>query len=111
MDDRFEVENEHKPFSPFCLKGIITYYLNNSTNSRTSPKRWPGIFNTDQGVQFASRTFTGLVEQHQIPISMDGRSRVQDNIFIERLWWTTKYQYLYLRSFDNGSVLRIGMEE
>jgi len=71
----------------------------------------PEIFNTDQGAQFTSRAFTGLLEQHQIRISMDGRGRVQDNIFIERLWWTTKYQYLYLRSFDNGSVLRVGLEE
>jgi putative transposase len=71
----------------------------------------PKIFNTDQGAQFTSRAFTGLLEQHQIRISMDGRGRVQDNIFIERLWWTTKYQYLYLRSFDNGSALRVGLEE
>ena len=71
----------------------------------------PEIFNTDQGAQFPSRAFTGLLEQHQIRISMDGRGRVQDNIFIERLWWTTKYQYLYLRSFDNGSALRAGLEE
>ena len=71
----------------------------------------PEIFNTDQGAQFTSRAFTGLLEQHQIRISMDGRGRVQDNIFIERLWWTTKYQYLYLRSFDNGSALRDGLEE
>jgi putative transposase len=70
----------------------------------------PEIFNTDQGAQFTSRAFTGLLDQHQIRISMDGRGRVQDNIFIERLWWTTKYQYLYLRSFDNGSELRFGLE-
>jgi putative transposase len=40
---------------------------------------------------------------------MDGRRRVQDNIFIERLWWTTKYHYLYLRSFETGSELRKGL--
>jgi putative transposase len=71
----------------------------------------PEIFNTDQGAQFTSRAFTDLLEQHPIRISMDGRGRVQDNIFIERLWWTTKYQYLYLHSFDNGTALRIGLEE
>jgi putative transposase len=70
----------------------------------------PEIFNTDQGAQFTSRDFTGLLEQHQIRISMDGRGRVQDNIFIERLWWSTKYQYLYLHSFDNGAALRAGLE-
>jgi putative transposase len=69
----------------------------------------PGIFNTDQGAQFTSRAFTKLLKSHGVQISMDGRGRVQDNIFIERLWWTVKYQYLYLRSFDNGSQLRQGL--
>jgi putative transposase len=71
----------------------------------------PEIFNTDQGAQFTSQAFTGLLDQHQIRISMDGRGRVQDNIFIERLWWTIKYQFIYLRSFDSGSELRMGLEE
>jgi putative transposase len=69
----------------------------------------PEIFNTDQGAQFTSQAFTGLLKTHNIAISMDGRRRVQDNIFIERLWWTLKYHYLYLRSFDNGFDLRKGL--
>jgi putative transposase len=69
----------------------------------------PEIFNTDQGVQFTSRAFTDLLKEHKVAISMDGRGRVQDNIFIERLWWTLKYQYLYLWSFDNGTELRQGL--
>jgi len=69
----------------------------------------PEIFNTDQGTQFTSRNFIDLLDAHKIRISMDGRGRVQDNIFIERLWWTLKYQYLYLHSFDNGSELRNGL--
>ena len=69
----------------------------------------PDIFNTDQGAQFTSKSFTDLLKDHGIQISMDGRRRVQDNIFIERLWWTLKYHYLYLRSFDNGSELRKGL--
>ena len=69
----------------------------------------PEIFNTDQGAQFTSLAFTGKLKSHGVQISMDGRGRVQDNIFIERLWWTVKYQYLYLRSFDNGSQLRHGL--
>ena len=56
----------------------------------------PEIFNTDQGAQFTSQAFTGLLKQQNVAISMDGRGRVQDNIFIERLWWTLKHQYLYL---------------
>jgi len=71
----------------------------------------PEIFNTDQGAQFTSRGFVGLLESRGIRISMDGRGRVQDNIFIERLWWTLKYQYLYLWSFDNGSQLRQGLQQ
>ena len=63
----------------------------------------PEIFNTDQGAQFTSEAFTYVLKDKDISISMDGRRRVQDNIFIERLWWTLKYHYLYLRSFTNGS--------
>ena len=70
----------------------------------------PDIFNTDQGAQFTSVGFTDLLKSHNVQISMDGRGRVQDNIFIERLWWTLKYQYLYLWSFNNGTELRNGLQ-
>ena len=69
----------------------------------------PEIFNTDQGAQFTSQVFTDSLKQHNVAISMDGRGRVQDNIFIERLWWTLKHQYLYLWSFGNGTELRQGL--
>ena len=69
----------------------------------------PEIFNTDQGSQFTSEDFTGVLKDHGIAISMDGRGRAQDNIFIERLWWTLKYNYIYLRSFNNGADLRKGL--
>ena len=69
----------------------------------------PEIFNTDQGAQFSAAAFTDLLKSHNVRISMDGRGRVQDNIFIERLWWTLKYQYLYLWFFGNGSELRQGL--
>jgi len=69
----------------------------------------PEIFNTDQGAQFTSNEFSELLKSHKVQISMDGRGRVQDNIFIERLWWTLKYQYLYLWSFNNGTELRQGL--
>jgi len=71
----------------------------------------PEIFNTDQGAQFTSQSFTDLLKSHEVQISMDGRGRVQDNIFIERLWWTIKYQYLYLWTFDNGTQLRQGLSQ
>ncbi len=69
------------------------------------------IFNTDQGAQFTSNAFTKILKHHDIKISMDGKGRVQDNIFIERLWWTVKHHYLYLHTFDNGTQLRNGLNE
>ncbi|MFH1982458.1 MAG: IS3 family transposase [Pseudomonadota bacterium] len=69
----------------------------------------PDIFNTDQGSQFTSKDFTDTLLENGIKPSMDGRGRCQDNIFIERLWWTFKYQYLYLHSFDSGAALRKGL--
>jgi putative transposase len=71
----------------------------------------PEIFNTDQGAQFTSNGFTQILKDHEIAISMDGRGRCQDNIFVERLWWTIKHHYLYLHSFSTGSELRHGLEE
>jgi len=71
----------------------------------------PDIFNTDQGAQFTSKAFTDLLKDNHVKISMDGRGRVQDNIFIERLWWSLKHQYLYLWSFDNGTQLRQGIRQ
>jgi putative transposase len=71
----------------------------------------PEIFNTDQGAQFTSNGFTQILKDHEIAISMDGRGRCQDNIFVERLWWTIKHNYLYLHSFGCGSELRHGLEE
>jgi len=71
----------------------------------------PDIFNTDQGAQFTSKAFTGRLKDHHVQISMDGRGRAQDHIFIERLWWSLKYQYLYLWSFDNGTQLRQGVKQ
>jgi putative transposase len=69
----------------------------------------PEIFNTDQGNQFTSEAFTNVLKSNGIKISMDGRGRCMDNIFIERLWWTVKYHYLHLHSFENGLDLRKGL--
>ena len=71
----------------------------------------PQTFNTDQGAQFTSKEFTGTLKEWGVTISMDGRGRCQDNIFIERLWWSLKYNYVYLREFANGSALRSGLKE
>jgi len=66
----------------------------------------PGIFNTDQGSQFTSLEFTGRLEQDDIQISMDGRGRVFDNIFIERLWRSVKYEEVYLHQYQTVSEAR-----
>jgi putative transposase len=60
----------------------------------------PEIFNTDQGAQFTSEDFTGRLERSGISISMDGRGRTMDNIFVERLWRTVKYEEVYLHDYE-----------
>ena len=62
----------------------------------------PGIFNTDQGSQFTSEAFTRVLLDHRIEISMDGRGRCHDNIFVERLWWTVNHEWVYLRPAADG---------
>lgn len=62
----------------------------------------PEIFNTDQGSQFTSFAFTGLLKEAEIRISMDGRGRCMDNIFIERLWRSLKYEAIYLQDLTDG---------
>ncbi len=66
----------------------------------------PEIFNTDQGSQFTSEAFTGRVLGADIRVSMDGRGRYLDNIFIERLWRSLKYEAIYLRELRDGLEAR-----
>ena len=69
----------------------------------------PEIFNTDQGGQFTSPRFTGVLQDAGVRISMDGRGRWMDNVFIERLWRSLKYECIYLHAFETGSDLRAGL--
>jgi putative transposase len=69
----------------------------------------PEIFNTDQGSQFTSPRFTGILQAAGIRVSMDGRGRWLDNVFIERLWRSLKYECVYLYAFETGSDLRNGL--
>jgi putative transposase len=62
----------------------------------------PDIFNTDQGSQYTSLAFTNVLKDHGIKISMDGKGRWMDNVFIERLWRSLKYECVYLNNFENG---------
>src|SRR4051812_7349589 len=71
----------------------------------------PEIFNTDQGSQFTSPRFTGVLREAGVRISMDGRGRWMDNVFIERLWRSLKYECIYLHTFETGSALRAGLRE
>ena len=74
-------------------------------------KERPDIFNTDQGAQFTSEAFIGLLEQHGIRISMDGKGSYNDNLFIERLWRTVKYEEVYLKAYRDGRDARAGLGE
>jgi putative transposase len=69
----------------------------------------PEIFNSDQGVQYTSESFTSILKEHGIAISMDGKGRFLDNIFIERLWRSLKYELIYLMEFISVSALRTGL--
>ncbi len=60
----------------------------------------PDIFNTDQGSQFTSEAFTGVLNDHGIAISMDGKGRWVDNVFVERLWRSVKYEDVYLHAYE-----------
>lgn len=71
----------------------------------------PEIFNSDQGSQFTSDSFTGVLIENGITISMDGRGRALDNIFVERLWRTVKYEDVYLKKYDGMPDLLLGLTQ
>ena len=70
----------------------------------------PEIFNTDQGSQFTSQAFTGLLLEQGIQVSMDGKGRYLDNIFVERLWRSLKYEEVYLKAYQTGTEARQGID-
>ena len=72
----------------------------------------PEIFNTDQGAQFTSTAFIGALAEHpSIRISMDGRGRALDNIFVERLWRSVKHEDIYLKGYSTATELQCGLKE
>jgi putative transposase len=88
------------PDSAFCIAAVeeaIAHYGR------------PEIFNTDQGVQFTSAAFTGVLQAHGIRISMDGQGCWRDNIFVERLWRTIKYEEVYLHAYRTVAEARAGL--
>mgnify|MGYP000471755845 CR=1 FL=1 len=71
----------------------------------------PEIFNTDQGCQFTCEQFVSVLKKHAIKISMDGRGRALDNVFVERLWRTVKYEDIFIRGYTTVSQCRVGLAE
>ena len=70
----------------------------------------PEIFNSDQGEQFTSQAFTNVLDQHGVRISMDGKGRWVDHVFIERFWRSLKYEEVYLYAYDDLREARTGLE-
>ena len=96
---------------------VLSWRLSNTLDSgfcvealeEALSKSKPEIFNTDQGTQFTSEAFTGLLKQHGIKISMDGKGSYNDNLFIERLWRSVKYEEVYLKAYQDGREARISL--
>jgi putative transposase len=85
----------------FCLE-----MLEEALSART-----PEIFNTDQGVQFTAEAWTSRVASSGVKVSMDGKGRCLDNVFVERLWRSVKYENIYLHGYDTVPALRKGLEQ
>lgn len=96
---------------------VLTWQLSNTLDAefcvealdRVLVQGQPEIFNTDQGVQFTSLAFTRRLEEAEVAISMDGRGRALDNVFIERLWRTVKYEDIYLKDYADVRELEHGL--
>ncbi|MEM1214919.1 MAG: IS3 family transposase [Bacteroidota bacterium] len=86
----------------FCLEG---------TRRALEKYTQPEIFNTDQGSQFTSQDFTDLIESNGIAMSMDGKGRAIDNVFVERLWRSVKYEDIYLKEYSDGKSLYRGLKD
>ena len=99
---------------------VITWELSNTMEAEicaktagvglSASKHTPLIFNVDQGSQFTSNVFIDTIESYAVKVSMDGRGRALDNVFIERLWRSIKYEDIYLRGYEDGLCLHQGLE-
>lgn len=84
----------------FCLAAL----------ERALARGTPEVFNTDQGAQYTSHDFTGRLEEAGVQISMDGRGRALDNVFVERLWRTVKYEEVYLKDYASMGEALAGLQ-
>jgi len=100
---RYVIEWELSNFldTEFCMEAL----------ERGLIKKTPEIFNTDQGVQFTSNQFTGRLERNGIRISMDGKGRALDNVFVERLWRSVKYEDIYPKGYETLKEVRQGLKK
>ena len=109
----------------FAIIDLYSRYVVGWSLSNTMSARWctdtieqaiaqhgvPQIINSDQGTQFTSETYINCLEKHHIAISMDGKGRAIDNVYIERLWRSVKYEHVYLHVSDDGNHLWKGLNE
>jgi len=101
----------------WCSRYVLSWRLSNTLDSdfcvealeEALRKGRPDVLNTDQGAQFTAEAFTGKLERHGVRISQDGKGRYSDNLFVERLWRTVKYEEVYLKAYQDGREARIGI--
>ena len=101
------------PIMDWYSRYVVAWSLSNTldadfcveTLEEAPGKGKPEVFNTDQGSQFTSEGFTGLLEEHGVRISMDGKGRYTHNIFVERLWRTVKYEEVYLKAYTASGLV------
>ena len=91
------------------LNALTTNFCSEEVHAALANYGTLDIFNTDQGCQFTSQEFTGLPKQYHIAISMDGTGCWRDNVFVERLWKSVKYEEVYLYAYDSVSVAKQGL--
>jgi putative transposase len=99
-------------------RAVLAWRLSNTLDAdfcidalQTALHQWgtPTIFNTDQGAQFTAQPFIEVLQSNRVQISMDGKGRCLDNIFVERLWRSLKYEEVYLHAYDGGAAARRGI--
>ena len=98
---------------------VLSWGISNTQNTefclhvleQALARKTPEVFNMDQGAQFTSEKFTGRLLEADIRVSMDGRDRALDNVFVERLWRSLKYENVYLHNYSDPSALHKGIDE
>ena len=102
----------------WCSRRVLSWRVSNTLDSSFCVEaleealanfQQPEIFNTDQGAQFTADAFTNVLRTRGIAISMDGKGRCLDNVFVERLWRSLKYEEVYLHAYDSASEARTGI--